>query len=118
MPHRRYDPLAVQRARDRIAFCDKIISYVKNYQSGSKDAIKDVLETIREMEFVARMNVDDFLKKGLPQGDSLARLNLGMKQAYQDVLTLFEKPEDFLMQYEKDKESDEVFLREATRDEQ
>ena len=113
MSHHKYDPSAIQRAKDRIAYCQKIIDNAKATKLGDKDAVKNAMDTIREMEFTARANVFALLKKGVDQGDALARFNLGLMQAYQDVLTLFEAPDEFIKQYEQDKIQDEEFLKEV-----
>lgn len=113
MSHHKYDQSAIQRAKDRIAYCQKIIDNAKATKLGDKDAVKNAMETVREMEFTARANVFSLLKKGIDQGDSLARFNLGLMQAYQDIITLFEAPDEFIKQYEQDKIQDEEFLKEA-----
>lgn len=113
MPHRQYDKEAIHRAQERVEYCQKMIDNAKLVKIGDKDAIKNALETVREMEFTARFNMIAFLKRSTDQADGLAKINLGEMQAYQSVLTLFESPDEFIKHYEQDKIADEQFLKES-----
>ena len=113
MPHKVYSKEAVERAKDKVAYHNQIIAKAREIKAGGRDAIKLALEVLRDMELTERLAVFSFLKKGLPQADALARLRLGMVQAYQDVITLFEKPEDFIGLQEEEKLPSQQFIKEA-----
>ena len=113
MAHYQYDKGAIDRAKARIDYCQKLIDNARLVKLGDKDAVKNALETIREMEFTAKANVFSLLKKGIEQGDSLARYNLGLMEAYQDVITLFEAPDSFIKQLEDDMVQDKDLLKQA-----
>lgn len=113
MPHHRYDPEAIKRANETVEYCQKLIDNAKLIKLGEKEAIKNALEIVREMEFTSRTNVFSFLKRGSDQTDSLARFQLGLMEAYQNVLTLFEAPDKFVESYEQDKKQAQSFLEEA-----
>lgn len=113
MPHKVYDKNTINEAKLRIEYYKKMRDYAKAIKSGDKDSLKFALEIVRDMEATARYTIFGMLKKALPQGDSLARFNLGLMEAYQSVLTLFEKPDQFFAHHEQEIQADERFIKEA-----
>lgn len=113
MPHHRYDPEAIKRANETIEYCQKLIDNAKLVKMGDREAIKNALENIKELEFTARTNAFSFLKRCGERTDEMARFQLGLMEAYQNVITLFEAPEKFVETFEQDKKQAEAFLKEA-----
>jgi len=113
MAHKQYSSKAIEEAKSRIEYCQKIIDNAKAVKMGDREAVKNAIETVREMEFTARTNVFTWLKLGTVQADNMARYNQGLMEAYQDVITLFEAPDDFVKRYQQDLEADKQFVKEA-----
>lgn len=113
MSHHSYDKEAIKRAEERIEYYKKLVDNVKGIKLGDRDSINFILDTIKKMKDVAQENVSEFLRRSTDQSDGWARYNLGLKEGYDQVIELIEKPDEFIASHQQDILADEQFLKEA-----
>lgn len=100
MSHKIVSSETVKQYEESVAYFEGLIAQVKSYSSDTKDSKNAAVEAIRELEFDASVQKDKALMSDDERGAARARRFLGLQQAYQNVITLFEKPEDLLIAYE------------------
>jgi len=100
MAHKVVAEERIKELQDTVAYFDGLISQIKSYSSNSKDSRQAAIEAMRELEFDAGVQKDRSLMMDNEIGDHRARRFQGMQQAYQNVITLFEKPESLIAVYD------------------
>jgi hypothetical protein len=102
MPHKRVSPDALKQAQNSIEFCNSALGMIRSVKQGGTDGLKSGLELIRELEFDSGVQKDTQLKLGTEEGARKALRALGMQEAYQQVLMVFEAPGDVSARYEQE----------------
>lgn len=100
MAHKVVEKQTIQDYQETVAYWEGLISNLKKVSSGGRDSIEAGMDAIRELEFDAGVNKDSFLKRGDADSANIARMFLGRQEAYQNVITMFEKPSDMIEKYD------------------
>lgn len=100
MAHKVVEKQTVNEYQETVAYWEGLISNIKRCSSGGRDAVEAGMTAIRDLEFDAAIQKDKNLRRGDEIGANLARLYQGMQEAYQNVITMFEKPELMVARYD------------------
>jgi len=102
MGHKQLDEESKKRAQESIQFFEGMIARIQLLKSGGRDAIKAGMDAIRELEFDAGYKKDHHLKQGKQDSFVLAHGFMKMQEAYQNIITLFEAPDNMSNLYREE----------------
>jgi len=102
MPHKIGDPKSISTTKESIAYYENLILQIKAVKRGDSNSIKMGMEAIRELEFDAGFKKDQHLESGDPVRAIKAHGCQQMQKAYQNIITLFEKPDNMIDTYQSE----------------
>jgi len=115
MPHKIVDPGSLKNTKDSIAYFENLILNIKAVKRGDSNSLKMGLEAIRELEYDAGVQKEQFLQTADPLGMPKAHGFQKMQEAYQNVLTLFEAPDSMISTYQDEIKKLQPFVDEYER---
>lgn len=111
MPHRKFDPGAIRRAEDAVAYYDGLIARVRAIkQAGLSPEVKALVENVKELEFDAGVRKDFYLSRQQPSDSTLAYGAQQAQKAYQEIITMFEAPDQTIASYEDQKKQNMEYI--------
>ena len=110
MPHKRYSKASIDAANKSITYFDDLILRAKAISRGGEQALKVGLKIIEDMELDSRLRKDSLLLTGDTKDANMARSYLAKQEAYQDVITLFKKPDAMIDMYKSEKRKSEEYI--------
>lgn len=102
MPHKVADPGSLENTKKSIEYYEGLILNVKGIKRGDSNSIKMGMEAVRELEFDAGVQKDQFLRTGDANAMARAHGFQRMQEAYQNVLTMFESPDSMVSVYQEE----------------